>query len=77
MKQLPWDSDAYNQISKQWKHAEGLPEVPGGYYTSRYISFTFNDAVNQSLEPSDLLIKYKKVIDEEIKTKRKEFKLED
>ena len=77
MKQLPWDSDAYAQISKQWKYAKGLPEVPGGYYTSRYIGFAFTDAVNQSLEPSDLLIKYKKVIDEEIKSKRKEFKLED
>lgn len=77
MKQLPWDSDAYTQISKQWKYATALPEVPGGYYTSRYIGFAFTDAVNQSLEASDLLIKYKKVIDEEIKAKRKEFKLED
>ncbi len=77
MKQLPWDSDAYTQISKQWEYAKGLPEVPGGYYTSRYIGFAFTDVVNQSLEPSDLLIKYKKVIDEEIESKRKEFKLKD
>lgn len=75
--QIPWSNDSFNKLIAQWQWVKGIPEVPGGYYTSRYIDFAFKDVVNDSMDPSDALTDAANQINGEIGVKRREFKLSD
>ena len=59
----------------QWKNAQGIPEVPGGYYTSRYVDFAMRQVVNKNASQRDTLLGYVDTINEEIALKRSEFHL--
>ena len=75
-KALPWTVKTRQVLMEQWDTAKGIPEVPGGYYTSRYIEFAMRLVVNDNESPRDTLMKYVETINEEIALKRNEFRLD-
>ena len=85
---LPWPVEDYNALSEQFKVVRGVPQVPGGYFTSRHLNNAyynvvnnsvtiFNISINKGIEPREALTDYVRYINEEIKYKRKEFGLSD
>ena len=74
--QLPWRSADYKAILEQRSQAKGIPEVPGGYYTSRHIENAFRRVINYGDNEYETLLDYAKMIDDEIKYKRRELGLE-
>lgn len=75
MSQIPWAEKAFETINAQGKWSKAIPEVPGSYYSPRYIDFAFRDVVNKSYDAGEALAIAKKSIDYEINSKRKEFGL--
>ena len=37
MYDIPWAKTDFDKIKEQMQWVKGVPEVPGGYYTQRYI----------------------------------------
>ncbi len=72
---LSWTAQEYKQLSEQFKYLVGTPEVPGGYYISRYFDFAFNETYNEGTPAYRAFIKYEKTINDEITRKRQEFGL--
>jgi ABC-type glycerol-3-phosphate transport system substrate-binding protein len=75
IQQIPWPATDYQNIMEQWKWVKGIPEVPGGYITSRYVEFAFKAVVNQGEDPGEQLIKYVGQINDELSRKQYEFGL--
>ena len=73
--QIPWTRSAFETISKQRQWVKGIPEVPGGYYTPRYVDFAFRDVVNSGVDPGEAMEDAVVSINDELTTKRKEFGL--
>lgn len=76
IQRLPWSAEDKSRLLEQFNNTAGIPEVPGGYYTSRYVDFAIRDVTNDNLEPRAVLLSYVRNIDDEIVTKRKEFGLD-
>lgn len=74
--QLAWSADDIETLTKQWYQTEGIREVPGGYYTGRYITNAVRKVINKKVDPRETIIDYAVNIDEELKKKRIEFGLE-
>lgn len=72
---LPWDSKSYDQLSEQFRNLHTIPEVPGGYITSRHVDYALRAVVNDGQNPREALYENVKVIDEELTIKRLEFGL--
>ena len=76
---MAWSSSEYSNLSKQLENVDAIPQVPGGYYLDRVISFAFNRTYNGSEEqtmgedPAEVLTQYIKEFNEELAQKRKEF----
>lgn len=77
MKQLPWSKRDYSVLQAQAAWAKGVPEVPGSYYTPRYINNAFRDVCIKSdaEEPREAILQYARVINDELTEKRTEFGL--
>ncbi len=60
-------------INRQRAEVMALPEVMGGYYTTRYIDFAFRDIVINGEELRESLEKAVLEINAELESKRKEF----
>ena len=65
----------YKTIEAQRAWAQGVPEVPGGYFTSRHIDNAFRRVTYYWEDPKDTLTDYVYTINQEITGKRKEFGL--
>lgn len=72
---LSWSSEESAALKEQWEYAFGLPEVAGGYYTSRHVTNAIRKVMNQNEDPRETLLDYVITIDEEIRNKRDEFGL--
>lgn len=71
---LPWPAEDYKALKEQFESAEGIPQVPGGYYSWRNVSNAFYRViVAKNMQPREALTEYVKYIDGEITHKRKEF----
>jgi ABC-type glycerol-3-phosphate transport system substrate-binding protein len=75
LEQLPWPVKDYQNLKKQWEWVEGIPQVPGGYFTGRHLDNAFRKVVNANENPREALADYVLYIDDEIELKRKEFNL--
>ncbi|AOZ94609.1 ABC transporter substrate-binding protein [Paenibacillus crassostreae] len=75
--QLPWPVSDYQNLKAQFEWVQGIPEVPGGYFTGRHLLNAFYKVVNNKVEPREALMDYTQYIQDEIRTKRKEFGLLD
>lgn len=73
---MPWTTDEYTEIKKQFTSLASIPNYPGFYIIDRYTNFAFLSAYNNDADPSSELLSYIKTINKEITRKREEFKLE-
>ncbi|MDD6034878.1 MAG: extracellular solute-binding protein [Lachnospiraceae bacterium] len=74
--QLPWSADQMAILKEQRSWTEEVPEVAGGYYTTRHITNAARKVYNESEDPRETLLDYTDTINEEITKKRGEFGLE-
>ncbi|MDD4413444.1 MAG: extracellular solute-binding protein [Oscillospiraceae bacterium] len=70
---LPWSYTDRENLNTQWEQAVGIPEVPGGYYSQRYVEFAFNRVINASAPAVDTLENYVTTVTAELKRKLAEF----
>jgi ABC-type glycerol-3-phosphate transport system substrate-binding protein len=75
MKRLPWPQEDLAAIQKQWESYQEVPNVPGGYYTNRYVVNAWNQTVLQGKNPREALDDAVKEINKELTKKRQEFGL--
>ena len=68
-----WSVDELSALQTQWSHTVGIPEVPGGYYSSRYVEFAFNKVINQSADPVETMENYVPTITAELLRRSREF----
>lgn len=73
---LPWSSNDYRKLSEQWEWVLGIEQVPGGYYTSRYIDNAFRNTVYAGSDYRETLLDYTDIINQEIKDKLSEYDLD-
>lgn len=73
---LPWSAEDRKILASQWDTSKGIPQVPGGYYTSRSLDFALRKVVNNNESPRDTLLSYIEVINQELAFKRAEFNLD-
>ena len=76
LERMPWSKSALGSIMDQMQYANGLPEAPGGYMTSRYISTAVRLVINNGTPAREAILDYSALIDNEITSKRKQFKLD-
>lgn len=75
LEELPWPVKDYKNLETQWQWVEGIPQVPGGYFTGRHLDNAFRKVVNGNENSREALSDYILYINEEIAIKRKEFRL--
>jgi len=68
-----WSRTEQAALLEQWRQVQEIPELPGGYYTSRNIDNAFRDVVFNMEHPRESLFYWNKQINEEIERKRYEF----
>ena len=71
-----WAGNDRRSLEAQIQNVKGMPQVPGGYYTARYLNFAKLDVINNNADPRAALLENAEDIDEEIRLKREEFGLE-
>lgn len=76
LNRLPWPAKDRKLLMEQWANTQGIPEVPGSYYTSRYLDFALRDVVNKNMEAREVLRTNVGPINEEISIKRNELGLD-
>ncbi|NIK77219.1 ABC-type glycerol-3-phosphate transport system substrate-binding protein [Paenibacillus castaneae] len=72
---LPWPVADYENLKAQFEWVQGIPEVPGGYFTGRHLFNAFYKTVVGSVEARESIMDYVQYMQDEINTKRKEFGL--
>ncbi|MBE6700617.1 MAG: extracellular solute-binding protein [Ruminococcaceae bacterium] len=75
LREQPWSPDVRAALEDQFSNLIAIPEYPGGYIVSRYVSFAFLAAYNENADPVDKLLSYISYIDAELSRKREEFDL--
>ena len=75
LEQLPWPIEHFNRLNEQWQWVQGIPQVPGGYFTGRHLDNAFRKVVNAGENYREALLDYVIYINDEIDLKRKEFNL--
>lgn len=74
---LPWPTDDYEALTEQFENVEGIPQVPGSYFTWRNVNNAFYSVVvadaDKRLQPREALTEYIEYINAEITSKRQEF----
>lgn len=75
LKASRWLSEETEILEQQWNSVVGIPEMPGGYYTSRYLDFAFKKVVVNGESPRETMLDYVETINNEITYKRLEFGL--
>jgi ABC-type glycerol-3-phosphate transport system substrate-binding protein len=73
---MSWPIDVIRSLNLQRESVRGVPEVPGGYFTGRHLENAFREVVFEGFSPRDTLLNYVDVMNEEIRSKRKEFGLD-
>ena len=72
---LPWTRAEWQVLEQSMQNGRCVPEVPGGYFTSRHINNAFRSVVLQMSDVKDTLLDYVDAINREITKKRQEFGL--
>lgn len=73
--QVSWPSHVKPVLDGILASLKGIPEIPGGYITGRYINNAFLSVITQYENPSDMLFENVQLINDEITLKREEFGL--
>lgn len=72
---LMWTPKQLSVLKEQKESVKGVPETPGGYFTSRHIENSFRKVVLNSTDVKETLVEYCELINLEIEEKRKELKI--
>ncbi|MCL1845901.1 MAG: extracellular solute-binding protein [Defluviitaleaceae bacterium] len=71
---MPWAVADYNQLLSQMHYVQGVPQIPGAYFTPRQIRNAFFTVVTlEEVAPRDALTDFTRLINDEIRAKRREF----
>lgn len=76
---MTWSSAESRSLQQQLEHVRAVPEVPGGYYLTRVITFALNRVYNGSgtqnmaENPVEVLSEYVPELNDELRRKREEF----
>ena len=73
MKTIDWAGDVRETLLVQQQRIKAMPNIAGGYYTSRYYDFAFRDVVYNGENLRSSLDEAAASITEEIISKRREF----
>ena len=73
--QMSWPPGIKQTLMNILGDLQGVPEVPGGYITGRYLNNAFLSVITSYENPSDVLFENTVLINEEIAAKREEFGL--
>ncbi len=76
IQEIPWSNKDLKKIMSQWTLVVEIPEVLGGYYTSRNIDNAFKAVIYDNDNYREALNYWNRKTNEEIGRKRKEFGLE-
>ena len=69
----PWPTADFKSLQEQFKHLEGIPQVPGSYIVDRLIDFAWQRVYNDGLSAIDELQDQIPEINKELTRKRQEF----
>lgn len=75
---MTWSREEYDSLLKQMDNVRAVPQVPGGYYLQRILTFAFNRVYNGSGEqtmaenPVEVINEYIPELNQELDRKRKE-----
>ena len=73
---MPWPLRDYHSLLAQFDYVMGIPEVPGGYFTPRQVRNAFFTAVElRTINAREALTDSTRLINDEIRAKRREFGL--
>lgn len=75
LQELPWSSEDYVKLEEQGNWVQGIPNVPGGYFTARHLNNAFFEVLLSGSDPRETIEEYANTINMEIAIKRKEFNL--
>jgi ABC-type glycerol-3-phosphate transport system substrate-binding protein len=77
LQRLPWSRGAAEALLAQFEHTVGIPDIPGGYMTSRMVDYAFRSVVTgaSAMRPRQALYMNLLAIDKELAKKRTEFHL--
>ena len=75
LRQLAWSHDQLAVLDGQMGKTRGFPEIAGGYSTTRHITNAIRKVINEKVDTREALLTYTRTINEEIKTKRREFNM--
>ena len=76
LNELSWKAEDLEVLNKQAQQVKCLPQYPGSYIVSRYVTFAVNEAYNEGMDPVERLLGYTSAINKEISRKRAEFGFE-
>ncbi|MCL2199427.1 MAG: extracellular solute-binding protein [Defluviitaleaceae bacterium] len=75
---MPWTVMDYQNLLAQMEYVQGVPQIPGAYFTPRQIRNAFFTATElQSIGPREALTDFTRFINDEIRAKRREFGLDE
>ena len=77
LRSLPWPAEDYRKLEEQLSWVRGVPEVPGGYMVGRHLDNAFRRIVEKPAPIRETLLDYNRVMNEEIRSKRAEFRLDE
>jgi len=69
---LNWSNTQHKKIAAQRKNVKEIPEVPGGYIIARNINNLFIDTIANRNNIRESLLRYSRIMDEELMRKQKE-----
>jgi ABC-type glycerol-3-phosphate transport system substrate-binding protein len=72
---LPWSREEMAVIETQWKDIWDIPQTPASYYIGRNLTNAFRAVVFRNENPREVMNRYSKDMDKELKRKRSEFGL--
>lgn len=70
-----WTVSQQEALLEQRKQLVAIPNVPGGYYTSRYVAFALANVYNLGEKPTEAILAYVDEINDELMRKRTELEL--
>ncbi|MCL1843953.1 MAG: extracellular solute-binding protein [Defluviitaleaceae bacterium] len=72
--QMAWPVADYQNLLAAMQYAQGIPQIPGAYFTPRQIRNAFFTTVElQNIGPREALTDFTRFINDEIRAKRREF----
>lgn len=73
LRKYSWDSGDLKILNEQWNSVKEIPEAPGSYYLLRSVEQAFYSVKNGKSTPTDAMIRWSDIANEEITRKIKEY----